>query len=844
MRIARVGSRFSIQRSVATGLLCFFFLFPMITGSCQNPTTPVDSAFKAKKSISAIRVSKPPKIDGIMDEPFWKDAPVAGNFVEYGPRNGTVPPFKTEIRVAYDDRALYISAMMFDPHPDSILKELGRRDQVEQLTTDYISFDILPYNDGLNMYEFKVTPSGLQNDCKYSAVGTDLTWDAVWESATKITPSGWVAEIAIPYSALRFPRIENQVWGINFWRSLHRRNEWSTWTFVDNKVQDIFKYYGTLVGINNIKPPVRLSLTPYVSAYVQKTPESKNLSYLARGGLDMRYGINESYTLDMMLIPDFGQVQSDDQVLNLSPFEVKYDEKRQFFTEGTELFNKCNIFYTRRVGSTPKNFYAPYDNLGKDEVVKSNPEETRIINATKISGRNAKGLGIGFFNAMTTNTWATVTDTISGVSRKVMTQPFTNYNVLVFDQNLKNNSYITLINTNYWTPDDKYSANVSGLETQLNNKKRTFAFLGRLNVSQKYQFKLEPDRGYSYMLVLYKPSGKFQYQLLREEYNESFDPNDMGFLTNNNQIVNQLRLNYNVYDPFWIVLNNQTEFYTTYTTLYKPYAFESFRFLADNSTSFKNFWNLYLEASVSPFGSSDFYEPRTWGRVFKKPWSYSSTIFLATNTRKKFRLQSTFSVMNSPDDTHFDYSIEFVPRFRFSDRFTIYLDVYFEKNRNSRGWVETQTDSLNNETIFFGRRDITTVSNILNARYIFSTKTSLSFRLRHYWSSAKYYSFYTLNSKGLLDPARLGSDHNINYNAFTIDLQFVWYFAPGSEMSFVWKNDISTMGNLIMDDYWKDLSHTINSPQSNSLSVKILYYLDYQSIKKVFSKRKNFEEKT
>ena len=151
----------------------------------------------------------------------------------------------------------------------------------------------------------------------------------------------------------------------------------------------------------------------------------------------------------MMLIPDFGQVQSDDQVLNLTPFEIRYDEKRQFFTEATELFNKCDIFYTRRVGSTPKNYNAPYDSLRQNEKVIKNPDQTRIINATKISGRNAKGLGIGFFNGMTTNTWASLQDTVTGKSRRIMTQPFTNYNVLVVDQNLKNNSYVTLINTNY-----------------------------------------------------------------------------------------------------------------------------------------------------------------------------------------------------------------------------------------------------------------------------------------------------------------------------------------------------------------------------------------------------------
>jgi hypothetical protein len=265
-----------------------------------------DSTILAKKSIKAIRIATPPKIDATLNEPFWSECPVADKFVVYSPGNGTQPRYPSEIRFAYDDLALYISAVLFDDHPDSICKELGKRDQVEALNTDYISFDILPYNDQLNMYEFKVTPGNLQNDCKYTAVGVDPNWNAVWESAAKILDSCWVAEIKIPWSALRFPKVDKQVWGINMWRNFHRKQEFSTWTFVNNQTDEIFKYYGTLTGIDSIQPPLRLSLSPYLSGYVTKDPQ-QDWSYFIRGGLDLRYGINESYTLDMMLIPDFGR---------------------------------------------------------------------------------------------------------------------------------------------------------------------------------------------------------------------------------------------------------------------------------------------------------------------------------------------------------------------------------------------------------------------------------------------------------------------------------------------------------------------------------------------------------
>ena len=820
-------------------LILLVITLMLFTGTIfsQETAAVLDSSALEKKNIIAIRTSIPPKIDGRPDDVIWKNAPVAGDFVEYSPRNGTLPALRTEIRFVYDDVALYILAVMYDPRPDSLCKELGRRDQIEALNTDYISFDILPYNDGLNMYEFKVSPANLQNDCKYSAIGQDITWDAVWENASRITDSAWIAEVKIPYSALRFPKIENQVWGINMWRNFHRRHEYSTWSWVDNKSQDIFRYYGTLTGIREIRPPVRLSFSPYVSGYLEKNPENKNWSWFLRGGLDLRYGINESYTLDMMLIPDFGQVQSDDQVLNLTPFEIRYDEKRQFFTEATELFNKCEIFYTRRVGSTPKNFGLPYDSLHQNEKVTKNPDQTRIINATKISGRNAKGLGIGFFNGMTTNTWASIQDTITGASRRIMTQPFTNYNVLVFDQNLKNNSYVTLINTNYWTPDDGYSANVTGAETSIKNKKSTFQVFGRFNLSQQFTKGTSPVFGHQYTVSLSRPTGPFQYQLLRQETSNTYDPNDMGFLTYNNETYNRLQLSYFTFDPFWIIINSQTDFQVIYSTLYKPYLFKNLEFALNNTTTYLKYWISSFSIGIQPMGFKDYYEPRVWGRFYKRPWNYYDEWRFASDNRKTFRYQHYFSYRYSNGNNNVAWSFGITPRIRFSDKLSVTLGIQYESDLNNYGWVNTQIDTSPNMTIFFGRRDITTVSNILDARYIFSTKTSLTLRARHYWSQASYLSFYTLNPDGSLTGSDFIDGQNINFNAFTVDLQFVWYFAPGSEMSVVWKNAVNTYDDQLVHGYFTDFGNTIRAPQSNSFSVKVLYYLDYLNIKKVFSKK-------
>jgi len=769
-----------------------------------------------------------------MDEPFWQNMPVASDFVEYSPQNGVHPPYATEIRFAYDDVALYIFATMYDPHPDSICKELGRRDQIEELFTDYISFDILPYNDGLNMYEFKVSPAGLQNDCKYSAIGQDITWDAVWESAAVINKDSWTVEVKMPYSALRFPKIAKQVWGINMWRNLRRTQEWSTWSYVDNKTQNIFKYYGTLTGIENVNPPRRLSFSPYLAGYTEKNPKSKSWEYSLRGGMDLRFGLNEAYTLDMMLIPDFGQVQSDDVILNLTPFEVRYNEKRQFFTEATELFDKCEIFYSRRVGGTPQNYSVPYISAGPNEKVLSNPDMTRIINATKLSGRNAKGLGIGFFNAMTTNTYAILENTEDGSTRKVMTQPFTNYNVSVIDKNLRNNSYITFINTNYYTPSSRFSANVSGVESKLSNKKNNFSFLGRLNISQKYYSGDSTGFGHQYLVAIEKPSGKFQYQLVRQQTGATYDPNEMGFLLKNNEAINILRLSYSITDPVWKIRNTRTEFYVQYTTLVKPGSYTELMFDLSNSTSFQNFWSNYLEFVVRPLGIDDQYESRIWGQVYKRPASYDMVWNFGSDNRKKFRHLNTLGFTHSPENKNFAYFIEAAPRLRFSDKFMVSFSLRYDKNLGDFGWVNTDYNPAGEVTTWFGKRDVTTVSNILNIRYIFNTKVSLTLRARHYWSKADYSDYFTLLPNGLLALGDYQKNENVNFNAFTADLNFGWYFAPGSELSVMWKNSIYTTDRNQVLNYFHDFDNTINSPQTNGISVRFLYYIDYLYVNKWF----------
>ena len=357
---------------------------------------PQSTQAAPKRQLLAVRINQPIKIDGLLDEALWAEALPATDFIQNRPKPGPHETHPTEVRVLYDDAAIYVGAVMHDVAADSIPRELTARDNFGN--TDFIGIFLDTYHDQLNGYAFFVTTGGVQMDARYSpAGGEDFNWNAVWESRTALRGTDWVAEMRIPYSAVRFSAADVQRWGLNFMRQRKRDNAAYFWNEVRPQVDGFVNQWGDLTGIQGVKPPLRLSLTPYVSAYVNHNPVSadgtRRTSTRFSGGADVKWGINESFTLDATLVPDFGQVQSDNQVLNLSPFEVQFNENRPFFTEGTELFNKGNLFYSRRVGATPVGFYDVA--AGAGETIVSNPSETRAAECHQGFGAHQPRPGCG-----------------------------------------------------------------------------------------------------------------------------------------------------------------------------------------------------------------------------------------------------------------------------------------------------------------------------------------------------------------------------------------------------------------------------------------------------------------
>ena len=308
-----------------------------------------------KKSVQAFYITSPITIDGVLDEPAYSQAQPAKDFVQLQPYNGKPSYQPSEVYILYDQTAIYVGGMFYDSSPDSIFNFFSERDNIGM--SDYFGIYFDPYNQGQLAYGFFITPAGVQTDLKAIKTSYDYeddSWDAVWQSKTRVTDKGWVVELRIPYSALRFPENGGGTWGLNMFRNIRRYNSNNSWNFIDREVSGFIHQEGQLTGIQNIKPPVRLSLSPYAAAYAEFKDGKSSPDFTYKGGMDLKYGISESFTLDMMLVPDFGQIQSDDNQLNLSPYELYYSERRQFFTEGTELFDRGGIFYSRRIGASPK----------------------------------------------------------------------------------------------------------------------------------------------------------------------------------------------------------------------------------------------------------------------------------------------------------------------------------------------------------------------------------------------------------------------------------------------------------------------------------------------------------
>lgn len=774
----------------------------------------------ARKVIKATKISTPLKIDGILDEEVWQNAPIAGDFIERRPNNGVASPtaFKSEVKVLYDDTGIYFGATLYDENPEKIARELTERDNIE--SDDIFGITINGYNDHQQSLEFLVLPSGVQVDAKLTSdFGEDMSWNAVWDSAVKITDKGWVVEIKIPYSELRFPKKDIQEWGINFLRQVNRTSTMYDWNFVDNKKGSYMLYDGLLKGIEEMKPPTRLSFLPYISTYLNNYNGKTTTNF--NGGMDLKYGINDAFTLDVTLIPDFGQTSFDKSVLNLGPFETQFQEQRSFFTEGTELFSKGDLFYSRRVGGYPSR--EPTANA--DEKIIDDPTNVKLFNAVKLSGRTNKGLGIGFFNAVTEKTEATIENINTGEIRKEITEPWSNYNVLVLDQRFRGNSSVSLVNTNVTRDGDFRDANATALLFDIRNKKNTYQYFGGTKGSfvmeNGTKFGNETYGGFN------KVAGENRFGIQYFARTKDFDIDDLGYLDRSNFHNIVANYSYRFLQPKG---NLNILSYNLNVTHSRRLDHDLFtQFIIHNSIEMqtKNFFNFGGGLMIVPLGENDIYEPRTYGKYLKTPAKINPWIFINTDSRKKFRVNTYVDYYVYDQKGRYAVNFEFSPSYKFSDHLRLYYNASIEYKNNNLGFA-----GKNDTDIFIGSRNLVTIENDVTSQYTINNKMAFNLSFRHYFADVTYNNFYTLNNDGSVTDTNLFTENrNGTFNSWNVDLRYSWWFAPGSQLTLLYRNAVGNYLDFSQIGFKENFSRLFDEPMLNNISLKLTYYIDYNKAK-------------
>jgi hypothetical protein len=519
-----------------------------------------------QRTAQAVRAPSPPVLDGNVDDAVWGAAPLQSGFTQEDPDHGKPASEKTTFQILYDDEALYVAAVCYDSEPDSIKSVLSRRDDWRE--RDIFEIHLDAHHDHQSGAFFVVGPSGWMRDgVIFNDDDGDRAWDGVWEARTMRRADGWSLEMRIPYHVLRFGERPVYTWGINAYRHISRRAEWDHWSFTPRGVNGWPSRFGHLEGIKGIEPKRSLEIFPFTLGRATLTrgedDSGNDTDLLGTAGIDVRYGLSSSISLNGTINPDFGQVDADPAVLNLGVFETFLRERRPFFLEGNQIFESprpniagiaepTRLYHSRRIGRQPARFDLPDDS---DEVHR--PDNTTILGAVKISGKTKKRTAFGLLNAVTGSEFARIeqrrtdaqTGAVDTVRQRFRIEPTTNYFVGRVQQDVLHNSTVGAQLTSVHG-EDFDPAYVGAGDLHVRWQENAYRVYSRVAVSRAGQ---DDDRGSGWEGALYfsKFSGSFGGQAYLDARSRGFDANDLGFMNRNDRRQAGAHLFYNIQEPYW-----------------------------------------------------------------------------------------------------------------------------------------------------------------------------------------------------------------------------------------------------------------------------------------------------
>ena len=827
-----------------------------------------------------------PIIDGKLDDECWKTGVWAGDYHQYTPDEGAKPTYPTELKILYDDRNLYIAFRAYDSEPRKIQRFAGVRDD---LVGDIMGITFDSYHDHRTGFEFSVTAWGQKVDLVlFNPENWDFNWNAVWKVKTGLEDSAWVAEYEVPLSQLRYSKEEDQIWGMHTWRWINRLQEESNWEIQSKTGPGMLYNFGELHGIKGLKKSQRLEIMPYALGDLETMEKEAGNPFTEKGrawggnaGLDAKIGLSSNFTVDLTVNPDFGQVESDPSVMNLTAFETFYEEKRPFFLEGLTIFDykfdNQSLFYSRRIGHAPSGSVTPGDDL----FVKS-PDKTSIISAIKLSGTSSKGLSVGLIQSITANEFASISDKEGNKSSEII-EPLTGYTVARIQKgyNAGNTVIGGMVTSTNRSIEDKSleflsdNAYTGGLDILTHWKDKEFYLDARLIGSYinghteaitllqessaryyqrpgadylKYDTTATHLSGYGGKFMIGKGSkGLWRYSTGVTWLSPGLELNDLGYMNIADEINQENEISYLINQPAWIFRMyrisleqfNTWNFNSTYLGSGAHLSFTS---------QFKNQWS---------FAANLIYHSKTLDtRILRggydmiMPYTITSFGSLGTDQSKKLTAILAYSYEHAGNNSAATYQLEPGISYRPINNLKIGVTASYINNNNELQYVAEQ-NYLNEKRYILGTIDQKTLGLTFRADLNLTQEFSIQYYGSPFVSRGSYSQFkYVTNPKAdvyedrfalynnpiLSDGEYLLDENNDNITDYSIDnpdfnfhqfrsnLVAKWEYRLGSFIYFVWsseRTETTTQSDASIGESYKQLRNVF---PNNIFLIKLNYW--------------------
>jgi hypothetical protein len=807
---------------------------------------------KPLRIYNSIRLTtEKPVIDGILNDSCWQTGEWAGDYIQWVPSEGAKPSKPTQLKILYDDKNIYAAIRAFDD-PDKIIRKAGRRDE---FNGDVVGINFDSYHDHRTGFEFNITAAGQKIDLLLSNPSSwDVNWNAVWYAKTGSEDSAWTVEYEIPLSQLRYSSDSVQVWGMHSWRWIDRLQEESDWEPQSSTGPGILYLFGELHGIAGLPKSRRIEIVPYtlgkLSTYRSEAGnpfKDKGRTWFGNFGIDAKIGLSSNFTADLTVNPDFGQVESDPSVMNLTAFETFYEERRPFFLEARNIFtfdfDDASIFYSRRIGQSPA--YSP--SLGNNEYIDF-PDNTTILSAAKISGKTADGLAIGLLQSLTANENAKINS--SGIDKNISVEPLTNYMIARVEKDFEEgntvlggiltatnrfikDSHLEFLNRNAYTGgidflhhwNDKeffidaklIGSTINGNSEAIKNLQNSSArYYQRPDINHiTFDSTLTTLSGYGGRIRIGKGSkGLWRYSTGLHWRSPGLDLNDLGFMQTTDIIQQENAVSYFVNQPVSIFRT-----YSIGITQSNNWDY-GFNYLSSGGT-----FSLYLEFLNNwAINNSLNYTTQALntrllrgGNAMMVPayWSLSSYARTDPSGTIYFDLNTTYTFSKNKSTRYF--SIQPGIQVNPLSILRVSMSVNYSKNIDNLQYIDTKTVTDGNRYIL-GKINQNTLGITFRLDFNPIPELSIQYYGSPFASIGKYSEFKKVtdprsleydNRFAIINPVLNGDNYDvtenrpgrtvpINYSFSNPDFNFFqfrsnlvirWEYRPGSQIFLVWSQD-------------------------------------------------------